>query len=618
MPDLNDYDKNDEDKGGASLGYTPAQSEAVDQKGTSSGAPKWAQNSPAQEREFVPWSSFASANSEVSAREANMLSGRVQGDVSRAQDELTSAQQGFDSSFGKNYGQNGDHGAEQGGEMGSMVAQAKAPVADYVGPSTQGSTNAVAQQQQTPAVANLPKPIPQTVPGKGPGRKAKPPAGGSPAPPPGETPETSQTSSQQATPEAQAALQQSTGNPWAELAGDNASPAATQGTAPAQATPAANTAGNKPPPPPGYAPTPQSPAAPPPLSDADRQAALTQEAMGGGVGPHDLEGSAGQQAWAQLLGDTIRGEQEANALGSEKGVQALLQRDNPYADENSAFDAALLEGPGQRQFRDLSRQYGQGSMEDAVVKAEQASQDKWKQLQGDIDARKKREAAAKAAADQGQAAPQPEAQHPPEEAGTVTGDNGDKLNIHSVLFGDNQPDAWSVMHEAGISMSPADQLDITAAEASDTDIPLPTEAYVSAVAGPAAAQTKSSWPAAKVEMAFGRVASHWPSQGLQALLLAMKRDPAMLRTYLNMKNPGYMSKQMSKWLAAHGYQQRGDHDNIHETRGLGYGSTYADSQGRQHTTTDEQESARVIAYREGWGQSWDDQFNNGNDDPQRP
>jgi hypothetical protein len=121
---------------------------------------------------------------------------------------------------------------------------------------------------------------------------------------------------------------------------------------------------------------------------------LAPSAAGGNpTGPQNLEQAAGSQAWSQLMGDTSKASDEANALGSQAGVEGLLQQ-QAYSPTNSAFDAALINGSGGPQFRSLAHQYGGDALEKNVGNAEQAAQDRWKQLQGDVDTRQAFDAAA--------------------------------------------------------------------------------------------------------------------------------------------------------------------------------------------------------------------------------
>lgn len=572
MPTLDDFDKENEDPGGIDDGLTPAQAASTGM-GTATGAPKQAKASVGQQQQYTPWSSFVSANRDVSQREAGKLQSGVEGDISKAQSELGSAQQGFNQGIDSNYSKP----PKSGGQDASQSATA-APVAD-LGAST-SSAASPQNLQPSRALADFG----QTLDPTGEGATASP-----------------------------------TSNPWASFLPGKAPPTPTPPPEP-PAPPPGPPPGSQPPGPPPAPPTGKgrrslelSPQLMSGVEDTIRAEQLQEAAAGGNpLGAHDLEGAAGAEAWQQLLGDTVKATDEANALGSEGGVQALLQRDQTTPIGDSAFDAALLEGQGQRGFQDVARQYGGDKLKQDVVDAENASQQRWAQLQGDIARYQALHAPHDAEAQAGgDAAPADDTATTPEEY---------QGSINDVLFGDGATAFWSDLHKAGLTLSPADQGSIAAADALNQDLPMPTEAFVSAATGAIAKETSSSWPAAKVKMAYDRLASEYDPPALHALLGALKNNPAMLNQYLHMTNPGFMMHQMRQWLASAGFQKRagGPHGNQHETRGTGAtGETYTDAGGQQRTTTDEQETQRLQAYREGWGQDWDDQFNSGVDAPSR-
>src|SRR5579864_4264238 len=102
MPSLNDYDKNDDGgAGGLDEGFTPAQSASTG--GAATGGPQQAAAPKQAGDAYVPWSSFVSANQDVSQREANKLAGQTQTDVSKAQSDLSGAQSSFNNSIDGNY-----------------------------------------------------------------------------------------------------------------------------------------------------------------------------------------------------------------------------------------------------------------------------------------------------------------------------------------------------------------------------------------------------------------------------------------------------------------------------------------------------------------------------------
>lgn len=100
------------------------------------------------------------------------------------------------------------------------------------------------------------------------------------------------------------------------------------------------------------------------------------------AGAKDLEGQIGADAWSKLVGDTTKASEEAAALGSTSGVQALLGKQG----NATAFDAALVGGAGSKGFQDLSKRWGGEGLSDALTGANKSAQGDWTRLMGDIDA----------------------------------------------------------------------------------------------------------------------------------------------------------------------------------------------------------------------------------------
>ena len=96
-------------------------------------------------------------------------------------------------------------------------------------------------------------------------------------------------------------------------------------------------------------------------------------------GAKDLQGALGADAWKSLLGDTMKAQNEADALGSTEGVQALL------GDNATAFDAALIGGAGGKGFRDLSSKYGDDALTGALGDANENAVSQWQRLMGDVE-----------------------------------------------------------------------------------------------------------------------------------------------------------------------------------------------------------------------------------------
>lgn len=325
------------------------------------------------------------------------------------------------------------------------------------------------------------------------------------------------------------------------------------------------------------------------------------------TGAKDLKGAMGEDAWTGLIGDAIKTEGAANALGSQEGVQSLLKNRG-----GTAFDAALVGGAGGDQFRDLSKQYGGDALRKQLLGADNAVQGDWKRLMGDVDsASASRDAEInaattemnrKAAADAAAAA-----------AKKVTGEDIETpTDLHELLYGKDGQDFFSTMHQAGLSFSPADWASIWAAAESGNDLPMPTEEF-SKNFDYTGGKIQQSWPQGRFQMAYGIASKEFSKEAMGAFVKALGKNPEMLKAYLAMKNPGYMLRQMRMWMENQGYSKKTDSGQLHETKGV---TTTVN--GETRTTTDEQESARLQAYRDGWGTEWDKQFyQDRNDNPQR-
>jgi hypothetical protein len=101
----------------------------------------------------------------------------------------------------------------------------------------------------------------------------------------------------------------------------------------------------------------------------------------GPTGSKDLEAMMGAEAWDSLVGDTTKAAADANALGSEAGVEGLLQKQGNSP--NSAFDAALTNGAAGSSFGETAKA-GEG-LSDALGNRLDGSQRAWQTLVGDID-----------------------------------------------------------------------------------------------------------------------------------------------------------------------------------------------------------------------------------------
>jgi hypothetical protein len=341
---------------------------------------------------------------------------------------------------------------------------------------------------------------------------------------------------------------------------------------------------------------------------AGTQGGLTNDALNAPKGSQDLESQLGPDAWAKLLGQTGKAGAEANALGSETGVQGLIQERaaKPLA-QGGAFDAALESQAGAPGFQALNKQYGDNQLFGQLAQADTAAQGRWQKLMGDENAGRAAASAAQAAAPEGSKAASVEPA---------------AMGIEDILTGGGDS-GFSNLHQLGLSLSPADQADIELADATNTDLPLATEAFSKAEGGAIAGGTgiENSWGPARVRMAYDKVSHEFDSQAMADFRSALQKNPEMLKQYMAMKNPGYMAHQMRQWLISTGHKQHGaQHNTQPQTQQFGGGQqgvSYMAPSGQQRQTTSQQEADRTYAYRQGWGQQWDEQFNNGNDNPSR-
>jgi hypothetical protein len=119
---------------------------------------------------------------------------------------------------------------------------------------------------------------------------------------------------------------------------------------------------------------------------------MTDEAKAKGPqGPNSLEASMTPEAWSKLMGEIQGASKSAEMLGSEGGVQALLQQQS--GKPVSGFDAALVNGAGGKGFLDASKQGGK--LVDNTIGALYGAGDKWSKLTGDVDTARRNDELAK-------------------------------------------------------------------------------------------------------------------------------------------------------------------------------------------------------------------------------
>ena len=125
---------------------------------------------------------------------------------------------------------------------------------------------------------------------------------------------------------------------------------------------------------------------------AGNRTGLKPGAVDGPAGAKDVESYLGADAWSKLMGDTVRAQGDASALGSETGVQGLIQQQaaQPLA-QGGAFDAALINGQGQTAFGQTTKA-GAG-LGDSLLGQSEQSQNAWHTLMGDVNEVKRQNAA---------------------------------------------------------------------------------------------------------------------------------------------------------------------------------------------------------------------------------
>ncbi len=332
MPVLDDYDPNDEKTQG---GFG-----ADGSSGSSSGGGQlFGGASKQHEQAYTPWSRFTSANSEVAGREAGKLQQQVGGDITSAMSGLDNANAAYNKGIAANYQQQGNQaGTEARAQGGKQAAQG---VGNAFGGSSWASFGApTAQTQQAPSLA-------MAQPGVSPAKAAAD-RRGAPSPPPPQ--QVGRGSSPFAPP------------PAAPLGRPNAVAPGSSGT---------GLGGG---------------------AELTKDPQVNANALANGPrGPKDLESSMAPSAWDSLTGKVTKANDEATQLGSQSGVQALLSQNSGAP--ATGFDAALINQNGQQGFADASAKFGNGVLTGQQANSEQASQNAWSKLGGDIDQQKKTDAA---------------------------------------------------------------------------------------------------------------------------------------------------------------------------------------------------------------------------------
>lgn len=327
----------------------------------------------------------------------------------------------------------------------------------------------------------------------------------------------------------------------------------------------------------------------------------------------NLESQLGAPAWASLVGDTQRAQGQASALGSEAGVEGLLRKQTMAP--NSAFDAALISGEGGQRFRDISKKYGDDTLTKGLAGANEAAQKQWAQLSGDVGAAgDARDAEIRAATDEMNrlSFEQSEADRlAPSAPPTGTQNPWGYTSYNDMLAAgglgtDIRDAAHSFVNDTSLSNAAVDEAGkagvyqgSNVAEEFRKGIGLGDDLDMQNIRGTFRDITDT----------YGWEAASWLFDNLTAEEWAS----------LNGKNAGaifrILQQALEAGIASGAFKQPaagtvgGKKSDVKPT---GYTTGDADA-----GTTDEQETARQNAYREGWGSEWDRQFREGNQNPER-
>lgn len=364
MPSYNDYDPNDPDSGGTDDSGSSAPASG------SAGAPRQADPSKQQDSSYIPWSSFQSANSAVDQREANNLSNQVSTDESNATKQLATDE--HPNSTTPSSDTVSSPATKSASGDASLLGADTTPYGpqDNAGTAT-SKTDDTSDNTSTVTDSNVPTTAPTVNPWASLSTPSSTGDSGDGTGGPASTPTVNPTAPGGNTTSGRAP-------PVMNAAGVANQTAAANNT---RVTGIVPSVASQPP-------APQTPAQPALAPAAAPATGPGPTAPGVGIpglvnGP-DLQTAIGPAAWASLVGNTDRAQQEANALGQgQNGVQALLQANSGQVDNggvNSGFDAALINGVGGNGQFQQTAQAGK-NLDQNVINADQASQNAWATLQ---------------------------------------------------------------------------------------------------------------------------------------------------------------------------------------------------------------------------------------------
>lgn len=387
-------------------------------------------------------------------------------------------------------------------------------------------------------------------------------------------------------------------------------------------------------------PRPQS--APAPSINADK---LKTDVEGGApktsgynlAGWKDLEAQLGSAGWNKLVGDTVHAQGDADALGSESGVEALLRQHAPGP--SSAFDAALISGAGGKRFGDLSKQYGGGTLTEGLAGANAGAQSDWAKLMGDVDAAAAaRDAEIRSATENmdrlanGQKAGPQQSPSAPGGSGNTLGGFGSYNDFREKLA------VGGGVHGVGEDLSLADQLINKLGEGgfyegknvAGTFRDSTLGSNLDSVAGSLDDQNRYQ-AFQNVESMYGSWAAEWVWNNLtEDVWNAMggKNAGAIYRMLAELIEKGLANGTLTKnsagqitpVLTEQQQKEKAEKEaaftkstDIRNQRTSGESVTGPDGKSREMTPA--QNYARAAAYQNGWGEEWDRQFLAGADEP---
>lgn len=363
--------------------------------------------------------------------------------------------------------------------------------------------------------------------------------------------------------------------------------------------------------------------------DADRLSTTIDNGQpttkGTGItGAKDLESQLGADAWAKLLGDTEKAGQGAHALGSEAGVQGILQKQavQPLA-QDGMFDAALVSGAGGKGFQDLSGKYGGSQLTDALTGANKEAQNRWATLMADVErAGRARDKQISDATDAMNRTPGEPGAAPTENNGVTSTDWGDS---HGSLGDYMNQNSLSGIHAASQDLDPVSKALQELGKAGVYQGETASEWFRNKWTGGTAGELGS--PGGSVDdqnrtNAFRELEQEYGREAVEFLWNNMTQGVWDSTKGMNQGAVYRLFKQLLDGSIANGSVKKGGLDapgKDSEVQSAGHttGET-ANVNGETRTTTDEQETARTNAYRDGWGEEWDRQFyQDHNDNPER-